>query len=67
MESYRKTITTIIQALKVNPEKGLSEQEVLLRQEKHGYNLLSEVKQRTIFSRSPSPVYYPFHMEQHTP
>jgi len=50
MESYRKTITTIIQALKVNPEKGLSEQEVLLRQEKHGYNLLSEVKQRTIFS-----------------
>lgn len=50
MESYRTTIETITQTLKVDTKKGLSQAEVELRQQQHGYNVLQEVKQRTVLS-----------------
>ncbi len=62
MESYQQTIETITQTLKVDPEKGLSEQEIIQRQKTHGYNVLKEVKQRgiiTIFiSQFQNPLVY---------
>src|SRR5438128_6470321 len=50
MEAYQKNIEALTQELKVDPAKGLSEKEVLQRQQQYGYNVLQEVKQRTIFS-----------------
>src|ERR1043166_8393292 len=62
MESYQQSIKTIIQTLAVDPEKGLSSQEVEKRQKQHGYNILKEVKQRGIIgifiSQFQNPLVY---------
>ena len=62
MESYKETIEAIVQTLGVDPEKGLSEQEVKERQKKDGYNVLHGVKQRGIIrifiSQFQSPLVY---------
>jgi P-type Ca2+ transporter type 2C len=50
MKAYQTDIETILQTLTVNPEQGLSEQEVKKRQEQYGLNTLKTVKQRTILS-----------------
>jgi len=50
MKPYQIDIETILQTLGVNPEQGLSRQEVTKRQQLHGYNTLKTIKQRTIFS-----------------
>lgn len=50
MKLYQETIEAVIQHLNVDPEKGLSEHEVLQKQKQYGYNVLQEVKQRSIFS-----------------
>lgn len=50
MESYKTDIETIAQTLKASLEQGLSQKEVKERQRLHGYNVLQQVKQRTIFS-----------------
>ena len=47
---YQKTIESIAQELSVNPEKGLSSQEIAPRQQQYGYNILKKIKQKTIFS-----------------
>src|SRR6266487_2311660 len=50
MELYQQPIETVTQILKVDPEKGLSAQEVAQKQKDHGYNVLKTVKQRGIIS-----------------
>lgn len=50
MKPYQIDIEIILQTLDVNPELGLSHQEVAKRQQLHGYNILKAIKQRTIFS-----------------
>lgn len=50
MHAYQTDTEVVLQTLKVNSQQGLSSQEVLHRQKKHGYNTLKTVKQKTIVS-----------------
>jgi Ca2+-transporting ATPase len=50
MESYQQSIETITQNLAVDPQKGLSTHEVAQRQKEHGYNVVKEVKQRSVIA-----------------
>lgn len=49
MEFYSKKKNDILKELDVNPKKGLSDSEVLSRQEKYGLNQLREKKKKTLF------------------
>ena len=46
---YNKTSKEVIKELGVNPLDGLDDEEVLIRREKYGFNLLSTKKQKSIF------------------
>ncbi len=50
MEAYKIDNNTLLGHLNVDPEQGLSQQELKKRQKKYGYNTLKIVKQRTIVS-----------------
>lgn len=50
MKAYQTEVEIILQTLDVNPEQGLSPEEIVKRQHKYGYNTLKIVKQKTIFS-----------------
>ena len=50
MNAYQTDIEIIAQTLKVDLQQGLSHEEVIKRQQAHGYNTLKAIKQRTIFS-----------------
>src|SRR5579872_7182147 len=50
MKIYQKTVETIIQELGVSPDQGLSQSDVQKKQKEHGYNILTTVKQRSVFS-----------------
>jgi len=49
MDYFSKKKSEILEELNVNPKKGLSESEVISRQEKYGFNQLRETKKKTLF------------------
>lgn len=62
MNYYQQSIVTVIEHLKTNIETGLTQAEAQKRLKKYGYNVLPEVKHKTLFtiflSQFTSPLIY---------
>lgn len=46
---YNKDSNDVIKEFQVDPQRGLSSEEVLIRREKYGYNVLDSKKQKSLF------------------